>query len=231
MMRRALLALAALTVVAAGYFAGRELVRPPAPPGAAAPAPAAAEMAIPAPAASAPELSGVGVQGQGEPSAEQGPRRARRGERRERLEEGGFASPRRERPEAFAGRRPQGSARANGFERPARQGGAVLALDQAIRERVSGAWVEGEGTVQRVLRDDLRGRQHQRFVIALASGGTLLVAHNTRLAGRAPVAVGETVRFHGRYEWNARGGVVHWTHRDPRGRAGGWLELAGQRYE
>lgn len=106
-----------------------------------------------------------------------------------------------------------------------------MALDEAIREHASGPWVEGRGTVVRVLRDDLRGRQHQRFVLKLGSGGTLLVAHNTQLAGRAPVEEGEDVDFRGRYEWGARGGVIHWTHRDPRGGSGGWLEVAGRRYE
>jgi uncharacterized protein DUF3465 len=105
------------------------------------------------------------------------------------------------------------------------------ALDQAIRRHAAGVWVDGEGVVERVLRDDLRGRRHQRFVLALPGGDTLLVAHNTQLAERAPVKIGQAVRFHGRYEWNARGGVVHWTHRDPAGGEGGWLEVEGRRYD
>jgi hypothetical protein len=113
---------------------------------------------------------------------------------------------------------------------PPRQG-ETTALEKAIAGHASAVWVEGEGTVRRLLRDDLRGRRHQRFVLDLPSGGTLLIAHNTQLADRAPVAVGATVRFRGRYEWNTRGGVVHWTHRDPAGGDGGWLELAGRRYE
>lgn len=32
--------------------------------------------------------------------------------------------------------------------------------------------------------------------------------------------------------WNERGGVVHWTNRDPDGRrAGGWIDHRGRRYE
>lgn len=112
--------------------------------------------------------------------------------------------------------------------RPAVDSGS---LERAILRHASGVWVDGEGVVKRVLRDDLRGRRHQRFVLTLGDGGTLLVAHNIQLAERAPVRVGQTVRFHGRYEWNARGGVVHWTHREPGGGEGGWVELAGRRYE
>jgi hypothetical protein len=131
-------------------------------------------------------------------------------------------------PQPAAPAAPQVAAR--GAE-SADRGGRSMALDEAIRAHASGPWVEGRGTVLRILRDDLRGRQHQRFVLQLASGGTLLVAHNTQLAGRAPVESGDEVRFRGRYEWGARGGIVHWTHRDPRGGSGGWLEIAGRRYE
>jgi hypothetical protein len=38
------------------------------------------------------------------------------------------------------------------------------------------------------------------------------------------IAPGDEVSFRGQFEWNDRGGVVHWTHHDPRGvRPGGWL--------
>lgn len=97
----------------------------------------------------------------------------------------------------------------------------------------SGTQVRGQGVVSRVLADDNDGSRHQRFILRLASGQTLLVAHNIDLAPRLPALKnGDTVRFYGEYEWNDRGGVVHWTHHDPRGQhAGGWLELNGRRYE
>ncbi len=252
MIRRTLLALAALAVVTAGYFVGREVVRPPSsPPAAPAPESAAAptpETASPPGAAADVETAGADLLArEDDPLPAWGERQARRQKRRGQADAAGRLAPQRQArgtgPQGFAGQRPGGAARPGGFQRPgglerqggfersARADGAVMALDQAIREQASGAWVEGEGKVERVLRDDLRGRQHQRFVVDLPSGGTLLVAHNTQLAGRAPVAMGDTVRFHGRYEWNPRGGIVHWTHRDPRGRGGGWLELSGRRYE
>ena len=97
----------------------------------------------------------------------------------------------------------------------------------------SGRQVQGQGRVSRILADDNDGSRHQRFILTLASGQTLLIAHNIDLAPRIPaLEVGDTVAFYGEYEWNDKGGVVHWTHHDPRGRhAGGWLEHGGKRYE
>ena len=82
------------------------------------------------------------------------------------------------------------------------------------------------------LSDDEDGSRHQRFIIALRSGQTLLVAHNIDIAPRiASLREGDVVRFSGVYEWNEKGGVIHWTHRDPNGlHAGGWLSHNGQTY-
>ena len=97
----------------------------------------------------------------------------------------------------------------------------------------SGQQVSGSGTVSRILPDDDRGSRHQRFILRLASGRTLLVAHNIDLAPRIPsLRVGDTVSFYGEYEWNEKGGIIHWTHRDPSGRhVAGWLERGGKRYQ
>jgi hypothetical protein len=104
------------------------------------------------------------------------------------------------------------------------------AVERAFRERRSDLWVELEGRVEKTLADDLDGSRHQRFIVRLASGRTLLVAHNIDLAARVPLRRGDTVRLRGEYEWNERGGVVHWTHHDPAGRRpGGWIEHDGQR--
>jgi hypothetical protein len=112
---------------------------------------------------------------------------------------------------------------------------AVGNADQAaaFAARRSDVAIEGEGEVIKLLADDERGSRHQRFILRLASGATLLVAHNIDLAPRLDaLEVGDRLRFAGEYEWNERGGVLHWTHRDPRGQhPGGWLELRGRRYE
>ncbi|MEO1247883.1 MAG: DUF3465 domain-containing protein [Pseudomonadota bacterium] len=80
-------------------------------------------------------------------------------------------------------------------------------------------WIEDTGVVVRLLHDDKDGAEHQRFVLRLASGQTLLIAHNIDLAKRVPLGLGDRVRFRGVYEWNELGGVVHWTHRDSHGGA------------
>jgi len=97
----------------------------------------------------------------------------------------------------------------------------------------SGDQVRGSGRVTRVLSDDNEGSRHQRFIVEVSPGRTLLIAHNIDLAPRVQsIRAGDTVSFFGEYEWNDRGGVIHWTHHDPRGsHVGGWLEHKGRRYE
>lgn len=106
------------------------------------------------------------------------------------------------------------------------------AVAEAFREGRSDLMVELTGTVDRLLTDDREGVRHQRFIMRLRSDQTLLVAHNIDLAERVPLEVGNAVRVRGEYEWSEQGGVLHWTHHDPRGRRlGGWIEHEGKRYE
>lgn len=108
----------------------------------------------------------------------------------------------------------------------------VQAIESAFLQRQSGIWVEAEGTIERLLADDTKGSRHQRFIVRLSPARTLLISHNIDLANRAPIAPGDTIAFRGKYEWNERGGVVHWTHRDPQtasdpDSSGGWLRVDG----
>jgi hypothetical protein len=106
-------------------------------------------------------------------------------------------------------------------------------LARAYEQQLSNLQVQGEGEVIKVLQDDVQGRRHQRFLLKLASGQTILIAHNVDLAPRiASLREGDRVAFHGEYEWNDKGGVIHWTHHDPDGRhTAGWLEHNGRRYQ
>jgi hypothetical protein len=111
-------------------------------------------------------------------------------------------------------------------------GGGDAALAAAFRDHAGDLQVQGSGTVVKVLPDDIDGGRHQRFVVRLESGQTLLVAHNIDVAPRAEgLSVGDTVAFNGVYEWNPEGGTIHWTHEDPDGsHAPGWLRLDGRTY-
>lgn len=110
---------------------------------------------------------------------------------------------------------------------------ADATIRAAFESRRSDVQVAGQGTVRQVLADDNNGSRHQRFILALPSGHTVLVAHNIDLAPRINgLQAGDTVAFNGEYEWNEKGGVIHWTHHDPAGRhAAGWLRHGGQTYQ
>ncbi|EOD5235343.1 DUF3465 domain-containing protein, partial [Vibrio cholerae] len=97
-------------------------------------------------------------------------------------------------------------------------------LQQAYQSQQSDLQVQGFGQVVKVLPDDNDGSRHQKFILKLNSGQTLLVAHNIDLASRIPnLKIGDSVEFYGEYEWNKKGGVLHWTHKDPQNRhAHGW---------
>jgi hypothetical protein len=106
-------------------------------------------------------------------------------------------------------------------------------IGSAFRDQRSGIQVEGDGVVAKVLSDDNDGSRHQRFILRLSSGQTLLVAHNIDIAPRiASLESGDRVQFKGVYEWNSKGGVIHWTHRDPSGEhQAGWLRHNGETYQ
>jgi hypothetical protein len=106
-------------------------------------------------------------------------------------------------------------------------------LAKAFSNHESNLQVSGQGVVTKILPDDRSGTRHQRFIIMLASGQTLLIAHNIDIAPRIRnLQEGDLVQFSGEYEWNDKGGVIHYTHRAPKGgHISGWLEHAGKRYE
>ncbi len=58
------------------------------------------------------------------------------------------------------------------------------AITDAYQNQLSDIQVSGSGKVSRILSDDNQGSRHQRFILRLSSGQTLLVAHNIDLALR-----------------------------------------------
>jgi hypothetical protein len=119
----------------------------------------------------------------------------------------------------------------------------VLAVQQKVSasdQRLMEAWEQGlsefkircTGVVVRKLPDDLFGSRHQRFIIQLATGQTLLVAHNIDLAPKvARLRVRDKLIINGEYIWNDEGGIMHLTHRNPSGSGfHGWIRKNGKTY-
>lgn len=102
-----------------------------------------------------------------------------------------------------------------------------------FEDEISDKMVVVEAVVVKCLKDDLEGSAHQKFIVELQSGQTLLVAHNIDLADRInTLQEGDLVLIKGEYEWSDKGGVIHWTHHDPANiHEGGWIEHSGIRYE
>lgn len=110
---------------------------------------------------------------------------------------------------------------------------AEVALQHAFANGQSDIQVKGAGIVKKLLRDDNDGSRHQKFIVILGSGETVLISHNIDLAPRIDdLAEGDRVDFFGEYEWNSKGGIIHWTHHDPNGRhVGGWIKHGGRTYQ
>ena len=105
------------------------------------------------------------------------------------------------------------------------------AILDAFRTAQSDVMVRSAATIVKLLPDDNDGSRHQKMILRLPSGHTLLLAHNIDLAERVPADEGDQLEFYGEYEYTEKGGVIHWTHHDPRGRhPDGWLRHQGQEY-
>lgn len=103
-------------------------------------------------------------------------------------------------------------------------------IEHAFKSKLSNIQVEGAGRVIAILPDDNEGSRHQKFILELENGQTILVAHNIDLASRlSNLKKGDRVEFFGEYEYSQKGGVIHWTHHDPRKKhPDGWLKHAGK---
>ncbi len=105
-------------------------------------------------------------------------------------------------------------------------------IERLYESRQSGVMVEFDGLIVKLLSDDLEGSRHQRFIVKLDSNHTVLIAHNIDVAPRVPIEEGKKIQIYGQYEWNEKGGVVHWTHRDSMGQhEEGWIKFQGRIYD
>ncbi len=109
----------------------------------------------------------------------------------------------------------------------------LASLKEAFENQQSNFQVKQTGRIVKILKKDNSGSRHQRFIVELTSGQKLLIAHNSDLAAEVKdLKEGEMISFYGEYEWNNKGGVVHWTHHDPRGsHPGGWLLYNNRKYD
>jgi len=111
------------------------------------------------------------------------------------------------------------------------------AVYDAWRAQRSHVEVTASGTVARLL-GTRRGPSglHEGFLLhlrgAAGRGLTIRVEDNVDLTGPIPLAAGEPVVVRGEYIYDPRGGLVHETHRDPRGRRpAGYVQAGGKLYQ
>lgn len=115
--------------------------------------------------------------------------------------------------------------------------GTVEAIDdhEVVQAQSAGqrdAEVSGLCVVRKLLRDDTVAPRHQRFLLELTNGSTVLVAHNTDLAPRVPIEEGDQLVIHGSFIYNPKGGVIHLTHHATSARhEGGYIDFKGLRYQ
>ena len=103
----------------------------------------------------------------------------------------------------------------------------IVSFEELFARQISHIQIKGEGMVTAILNDDLVGRKHQRFVLELGHHKTVLVLNNIDIFPRLdPLEIGDKVEFYGEYIWNRHGGILHWTHHDPKGvRADGYVKV------
>ena len=110
---------------------------------------------------------------------------------------------------------------------------SVSPVGRCHAARQSDQIITDTGIIVKCLPDDNEGSRHQRLLVEVdRTDITIKVSHNIDLAPYIKCREGDRITFKGEYEYNDLGGVVHWTHHDPKQwREGGWVEVNGQRYE
>jgi hypothetical protein len=109
------------------------------------------------------------------------------------------------------------------------------ALCSAYADGRSHVEVVADGTVTRTLGvQQGRVSPHEGFLMRLGSACSVIVRVevNTDFTGSIPLQRGQHVLVKGEYEYYPMGGVIHWTHRDLRGRhEGGYIATGGRIYD
>jgi len=111
------------------------------------------------------------------------------------------------------------------------------AVYDAWRAGRSHVEVTATGSVARMLGTRLgRSGTHEGFLLHLTGatgrGLTVRVEDNIDLTGPIPLSEGEFVEVRGEYVYDSRGGIVHYTHRDPHGRhIAGYVIAGGKLYQ
>jgi hypothetical protein len=106
----------------------------------------------------------------------------------------------------------------------------------AWRSARSGIEVQASGAIARVLGErGGRSGPHEGFLLHLTGSGgrglTVRVESNIDIMGNFAVHDGDPAVVRGEYEYDPRGGVIHWTHRDFGGRhPAGFVEINGRLY-
>jgi hypothetical protein len=94
--------------------------------------------------------------------------------------------------------------------------------------------VYGEGHIVALLgTSEGQSGEHEGFLLRLDGSCDLLVRVevNTDITGPIPLHPGELAKVKGEYETDPTGGVIHWTHHDPRGRhEAGYIVAGGKTY-
>ena len=96
---------------------------------------------------------------------------------------------------------------------------------EAFERHLDRVMLTCQGLISETLEDDNTGIPHQRLIIKLTSGQTLLILNNLERAKRIPVKIGQNVEVRGQYRWNKHGGLVHETHHDDQTELDGWIKF------
>jgi hypothetical protein len=88
----------------------------------------------------------------------------------------------------------------------------LITPKQAFEQHLRDIFITTDGIVSEILPDEIKGIQHQRFLIITETGQSLLVVYNIHQNIRLDVKVGLKIHVEGTYVWNRYGGIIHETH-------------------